>query len=93
MHGLLKVMSERQVISHDFSTIISHNIIKLGGVIQGDTTSSVLKVIGDINRRFTNYLCFCLGSQFVSITIYPTFVTKRRIYIYILTKEISLNPS
>ena len=42
-------------VSNNFawvSTITSHNIIKLGGVIQGEIPSSVLKTIDDFNSFY-----------------------------------------
>ena len=49
--------------------ITSHNMIKMGGVIQGELTKSVLKISGVINRfNLLENLHFCL----VHVHVYDT---------------------
>ena len=62
----------RDASSHLFNKIMiitSHNMIKMGGVIQGELTQSVLKISGVINCFYLlENLYFCL----VNVHVYDT---------------------
>ena len=65
-----------------FNTLIiitSYNMIKMGGVIQGELTLSVLKISGDINFFYLlENLHFCVEHEHVCDTRCSTKVTQKQ---------------